>query len=192
MKLNIFCIASMMLALNASVTEAAVVVHGPVNSLGTFQDTNTGNVWLRLDNYFGKTYNEMKSDAVANGFTVATLSQVQQLLNSLPLTGGEWPTYEGIMGGAPNRGLIWGAYAPQNPNQVSWAYAYDSDTQWNFEANTATDLDTVPNIGTVFEDMNIWAVLTDVPPVPVPEPSTLALLGMGIVGFAVQRARRQR
>ena len=73
---------------------AAVIDHVDVAGYGTFQDLNTGRVWLDLDNFFSASYVNMEAAASAAGFTVATRVDVEELLNSWPLsTGLEWPGY---------------------------------------------------------------------------------------------------
>lgn len=164
--------------------QAAVIDSADVGGLATFQDTNTGRVWLELDNFFGKTTTEMVAAAQSAGFTFATTADVHQLLDSLPLTGSEWPGYEAIMGGAPNRGLIWGSYDDGgDPALAGWAYAYSNETAWNI-LDVSDAVNTVPNAGTDFADMNIWAYQTGQ---AVPEPGSLvlallALAGIGAVG----------
>lgn len=169
--------------------QAAVIGSADVGGLATFQDTNTGRVWLELDNFFGKTTTEMVAAAQTAGFTFATTADVHQLLDSLPLTSGEWPGYEAIMGGAPNRGLIWGSYDDGgDPLLVGWAYAYDGDTAWNF-VDATFGVNDVPNAGTPEADMNIWAYQAGQ---AVPEPGSLVLAALALAGIcAVGRRRHQ-
>jgi hypothetical protein len=177
-------------ALSGAVAHAAVLPHADVNGLGTFEDTNTGLVWVKLDNFFGMTYLEMKAAVEAAGFTVANRSEVQDLLDSLPIGNqATWTIYAGVMGDAPNRDLIWGAYAPEGLD-VSWAYAYSTDSDWIFEPNSGFPLNVVPNDGTEFEDMNIWAYQGDVQ-AAVPEPTSMAIFGLGAIGL-LRVARRRR
>jgi hypothetical protein len=167
---------------------AAIVNSADVNGLTTFQDLNTGRVWLDLNNFFGQTTNQMVATANAAGFTFATEADVHQLLDTLPLTGGEWPTYAAIMGQAPNRDLIWGSY-DDGGDPYGWAFSFNGDTVWTFVNNTVGGND-VPNSGTDFADMNIWAFQTGV--VPAPEPSTLAILAAGLLGLAAASRRGNR
>jgi hypothetical protein len=169
--------------------QAAVIDSADVGGLATFQDTNTGRVWLELDNFFGKTTTEMVAAAQSAGFTFATTADVHQLLDSLPLTGSEWPGYEAIMGGAPNRGLIWGSYDDGgDPLVAGWAYAYDSDSAWNF-VDATVGVNDVPNAGGDLADMNIWAYQGG-HAVPAPGSLVLALLALAGIG-AVGRRRHQ-
>src|SRR5574343_1499909 len=103
-------VAATTLAIAGMNANAAIVNSGDINGLHTFSDTSTGMVWMDLDNYFDSatgtgsmTGLQMISAAQAAGFTVATLSQVQSLLDTRPLTGGEWSSYAAIMGSGDPR-----------------------------------------------------------------------------------------
>ena len=172
-----------------SAASASVVAFADVNGFQTFQDTNNGRVWLQLDNFFDQSYNVMAAAATAAGFTVATNAEVHGLLDTLPLTGGEWGGYAATMGsslGSPmNRDLIWGAYVPVVADQVSWAFAFSSMTDWAYADGTSFPLDSVPN-----PDMNLWAYLSGQTQTSVPEPATLMLLGAGLAGIGAARRRK--
>lgn len=172
-------------ALTAMSAQATVVNSADVGGLRTFQDTGTGRVWLDLNNFFDQTTNQMIAAANAAGFTFAARSDVDQLLGSLPLTGGEWPSYKAIMGDAPNRELIWGSYNSATPN-AGWAYSFDTDVQWNLFDNTV-DFNVVPNGGGPFADMNIWAYQS----AAVPEPATYGLVLASLVALGAVSRRRK-
>jgi len=186
MKLALASLAAVAALSFATTATAAVVVGPSINGFGTFTDTNTGKNWVKLDSFFDKTHNQMASSVTGAGFTVAVRSEVETLLNSLPLDAGQWAGYKAIMGGAPNRDEIWGSYGPvDGQNQVGWAFAGPSDPAWDF-LDFIQDADTVPN-GGAFADMNIWAFSGG--SAPIPEPATWALLitGFGLVGFTARR-----
>ncbi len=179
--------SAMLLSVAASTASAQVVASGPVNGLGTFQDLGTSRTWLRLDNWFNQTPTFMVGAASTAGFTLANFADVQQLEASLPLAGGQWPTYMGIMGGAPNRGLIWGMYDDGNgPASSGWAWSYSTDVSW--QSSTGPDWNSIPNSGTRFTDLNVWAYQTTS---TVPEPASLLLLGSGVLAIAALARKRK-
>ena len=47
-----------------------------------------------MDNFYGKNFKEMTTVANSLGFTIATSADVDELTDTLSLTGGEWPTYK--------------------------------------------------------------------------------------------------
>jgi hypothetical protein len=109
---------------------------------------------------------------------------LQELLDTLPLSGGEWPGYASVMGQAPNRNLIWGAYSSSDPTLSGWGFAYDNG-DWNF-SDDIWAANSVPNSGSLDADLNIWAFRT------VPEPSSMLLICCGAVGAAALARFRRR
>lgn len=100
-------------------------------------------------------------------------------------SGSTWDSYAAIMGRAPNRELIWGAF--QSTSTVNWAYAYRDDPGWQFSFANGFGLDAVPNGGMPEADMNMWAVYTGES--AIPEPSTLLLVA-GSLGLLTLLRRR--
>jgi hypothetical protein len=143
-----------------STTVFAQITSGPtIGGLTTFKDSSTGITWLRLDNFFDKTTDQMIATANAAGFALADTARLNTLLGGLPLTGGTsaWDQYASIMGRAPNRDLIWGAYN-SNTTNYGWAYSFRGSPNWDINPNQV-DGNTVENVGTPYADMNLWAYI---------------------------------
>lgn len=194
MKRIALVVAALAVCLSISPVKADVIDVGDIGGLTTFQDTNTGRVWLDMDNFFDEAANngtsgvDMIAAAIDAGFTFAGLADVQELLNSLPLDGGQWASYAAVMGYGIPRQLIWGMHDDGDGNPYGWAFAYSNMTSWGY-ANNATNADLVQNAGLEGAvDMGIWAYRSAV----VPEPSALALLGFGLLGIAAVRTRRRK
>lgn len=177
------------LSLPAS-ADAAVVAGPDHGGYATFTDTLTGRSWIRLDSFFNVSFNHMASTVQAAGFTVAGLGDVSALLLSLPLDEpSNWSAYADVMGSAPYRGLIWGAFDIPNPNAMGWGYAYEG-AAWTIGTGFGSR-DEIQNEGTDEADLNIFAYVSGDAAPAVPEPASWALLitGFGITGFALRRRR---
>lgn len=180
-------------------SQAGIVASAPVNGLTTFADTNTGTVWLRMDNFFDPVtatttfnYNTMVGAAQAAGFTVANETQLHVLLDSLPLNSGQWPTYASIMGFGDPRDLIWGALAGwQDDVATPFAFAFSGDDSWTYfsglDGNCTTTETGGCNSAAGSQDLGLWAFQSG--PQVVPEPSTAVLVGIALLGLTGLRRR---
>ncbi|MBA2467499.1 MAG: PEP-CTERM sorting domain-containing protein [Sphingomonas sp.] len=190
MKNGFVCVGAA--AMLASMPAAAQIVVGAnAGTFETFIDTSTNTQWLQLDNFFNQSIDNMMTAASAEGFILATRGDVAALLGTLPLdaTGTNWDLYAAIMGSAPNRDLIWGAYQPvQQGQNYGWAYSFRNDGSWIF-ADNAINGSSIANQGGAAADLNLWAFRATS---GVPEPGTWALLilGFGAIGVSMRRARR--
>ena len=193
------CLAALMACAGFTVADGASagVIDSPdVAGHRTFVDTNTGRTWLDMDNFFDRatgtstfTGSGMMAAAAGAGFTVAGRADVEELLGSLPLTGGEWPGYASVMGYGAPRELIWGLY--QVPSDAGWAYAYSSDIVWGFDEPVGFCLSSVAcGNGAGSQDIGVWAYQT-IDPVPAPETSSLLLGGLGLLGLLAWRRKQQ-
>lgn len=175
--------------------QANVVNSDDVAGLRTFQDTGTGRIWLDMDNFFdesatfGTTGNAMIAAAQAAGFIFATKSDVEQLLNTLPLNGGQWATYANVTGYGHPRQIIFGMYDDTTGDPFGIAWAWSDDSSWSY-ADDLTSANAVQNEGANGSvDMGIWAYKLAATN-DVPEPGMLALLGLGFLGLCVARRKR--
>lgn len=179
-------------ALSFSQLAAAAVVVGPTSGgYSTFTDTITNRQWVKLDTFFNRSATSMFTELTAAGFTVGTRTDVQQLLDTLQPIGANWASYATIMGRAPNRDLIWGAYQISDPTRIGWAFSSNGNTNWNYNDN-AFIASGIPNEGTSNADMNVWAFRTDAQGA-VPEPAAwmMMLIGMAGIGFSMRRKTKQ-
>jgi hypothetical protein len=195
---NLVATAALLLA--AASGHAQIVAGGNVDGLGTFEDQNTGRTWLRLDDFFGMSGDQMVSTAQGAGFQLASSEDVSVLLAGLtPITHAKWLSDAAIMGSAPNRNIIWGAYEGSDSVHVGWAWAADWDSSWSMIANADSIFDTPNGVGSPYADMNIWAFRNPDQDGPgdagprgaVPEPVSWALMlaGFGLVGAKMRRGR---
>lgn len=176
--------------------QAAVVNSADVAGLKTFSDTNTGRVWLDINNFFdassstGLSPDAMITAAQNAGFSFATKADVEQLLNSLPLSGGEWSSYSSVMGYGIPRQLIWGVYDNGGSTQ-NWAWSWSGDTNWSFYDNSGFSMSVQPNQGSSGDvDLGIWAYQTGTPVAQTPIPAAVWLFGSALAGLTGLKRRK--
>lgn len=163
------------IGLSAGVAHAGLVTHADVNGLATFQDTDTGRVWLKLPSLFSMDYASQVSTATTAGFAVASLTDVNALWASTP--GSSWDDVHAIIGGSSSRGLMWGNYADGGSN--GWAYAYTGSTVWDHYN---------PNSGGAYSDLGLWAYQAGG---TLPEPTSYALVAVALAGLGLAKRRRK-
>jgi len=174
----------------AGAAHADVINHADVGSFTTFEDTNTGRVWLDLNNFFNQTPDSMIAAATSAGFTFATETDLHDLLVTLPLTGGQWASYSAIMGSAPDRPIIWGTF-DDGGDPFGYASAYDGEVEW-MRAGDIAPGNVIQNANTPAADMNIWAFQDVAVPTGVPEPITLSLFSAGLLGAVAMRRHKAK
>ena len=180
-------VIALALAVTSTSASAQVVASTSVNGLGTFIDTQTSLRWLRLDNFFNQSPTQMVATANAAGFILSDLATVQTLWTSLPLSAGQWSSYQSIIGVAPNRELYWGLYDIGTTSDQGWGFAYSNNAAWQTQNATGFDWNTVPNGNSLTADLNLWGYQANV----IPEPSSIALLGVGVLALGLVSRRRK-
>lgn len=153
---------------------------------GSFTDTETGYVWRTLDQYAGLDYDSAVA-LLPTGYHVATEAELATLAAAVPAVPGAFDA-DAAGVGAAGAGIIWGFYG--DGSRYAWRDAFD--TTWNSNAANGqgwTDWNYGLDTTTAFSALSLFAVDTDPVRAAVPEPSTLALLGLGVAMFVGCRRR---
>lgn len=148
------------------------------NNDGTFTDTVTGYAWQNVSTFFNVNISDM-AGKLLSGFHFASLEELTTLQVAAPAIAANFASDAQAMG-VPQvttlgRSLIWGVYG--DLTTYSWKWSWENSQSWNFYSNSETS----------YEDMGAFAVNTA--PAAVPEPATIAIFGLGLLGFAASRRK---
>lgn len=183
--MGVSSIAEVAFAVSVAAGAHASIIAGPtVNGLATFQDTSTGLVWLKLNDFFNESAQQMVATAAASGFTWSDATHAESLLADLPLGNNQWSTYAATIGSAPNRDLYWASYGPASDGSDEYSYAYSDATSWS-GCPACDDYASVENGNGPYADMNVFAYAAS-----VPEPASWAVFGVSLVALGLFRYRR--
>ena len=84
---------------------------------------------------------------------------------------------------------MWGIYEDGNPSDgVPYSWRYDTGTSWSFGSNLVVPGETLRSQNAEEQDLGAW-IVQDAQ--GIPEPSTVALLGLGLAGLAILRRRNR-
>ncbi len=167
------------------------------NDYSTYSDTISNFSWLDLDNWFqtGASFNSVTAELNGTGYQIATLEQINAMVLSAAFDGTQtnFDLLSTIMGGITSpRGYIWGVYDDLSINS-GYAYMSVGATTMTSLAGAQSKAFNVDSYNSgIYDDLGFFVVSTQPrDQIDVPEPSTLAIFALGIMGLAARRFKKQ-
>jgi hypothetical protein len=157
---------------------------------GTFTDTASGYLWRTLDQYDGLTFAQAVA-ALPTGFRAATADEVAGLTAHAPANSATFAADAAAMGLSNAYDIIWGFYG--DSSHYVWR-EYWNDDSWSSDASNKYgwyDFGYALPAGYSSPGLSLFAVDTTPPSSNVPEPATLAIVGLGLAGISLRRRSRQ-
>jgi hypothetical protein len=153
---------------------------------GYFLDESTGLVWQDVDNFLDMTCFEIEAQLAGTDWHFATLAELSPILDLV--AGKTFSEWFSIMGGAEYLGedRINGFFYPGAPGTASGQRLTESryaDYGWEIVGWGASNWNSYHH-----EVVGAFVVSNN----PIPEPSTIWLLGAGLIGLAEFKRKTRR
>lgn len=175
LKLLISTLAGLLLTVSCMVN-ATLIEADFLGSNDGFYDTETETYWVDINQFTSGNIGNMFSQANTMGATLATKAQIVELFGNL--NGVATSTYFGIAGTKWNE-YLWGYYDDGTPTGPGGqAFIHSGGGQTILDDRGAYD---------GHSSLGAWATYT----VDVPEPSTLVIFALGLMGLASRRFKKQ-